>query len=96
MVNVLRTLQDYVRWRVGLECICDSCGGRWEVDIRQAIRALGGNARQEHIHGRARCPRCSSGRAIASDPVINRPKPNKPIYFPGAWEEVHSAEDPDA
>lgn len=96
MVNVLRTLQDYIRFRIGLQAICDQCGGRWEVDLRQAVRALGGAARQEDIHGRARCPMCSSGRALASDPVINKPKPNKPIYFSGAWQDVHDSEDPNA
>lgn len=82
MVTVLRNLQDFIRTRTGLEGICDTCGQRWDVNLRRAVEVLGGNARPDDCIGRAKCPKCADGRYMTGDPVVGAKPVKRPTWFP--------------
>lgn len=92
----LRTLSQIKNFRratagkLGAEqiAICDTCDGKWPVQLDQATEALGENATADDLKDRANCPHCSGGKAGKLYVVINDKPLQRPIYFPGLFDKM--------
>ena len=92
MATTLRNLGDFVAFKHGLEAICDTCDGRWGVDVRRAVRVLGGRARPDDLVGKLKCPHCDEGRCATTDPIVDGKPVTRPIYFPGTVDDFNGGE----
>lgn len=89
MSLALRTLRYLEKYRIGIEAVCDTCSGRWQVNLRAAMTVLGDQASPGQVIGRAKCPRCCDGRAADWSPTIPTRAISNPVWFPKLFNDYN-------